>query len=1030
MPIEAPRLDDLSYDRVVADLVRRIPVYAPTWTDFNDSDPGITLIQLFGQLAEQLGYRLNRVPELAHIELLKLLGVRLQPAHAARTRLALLLSDPTVLHGYALPLPTAAKARSGTPPPRFEVDGLLDVVPAEVRLLLTTRNPYLNDVLLTSVAPPAHETPPADLPRMPVEDSDWLSLRWDGKKPKAKDLPTDPLQLLPDRPHRYLWLGVLYNDARDAGFRGARVTLTLQFDDDEQPTLSSIGPCQVPAIAGESPTAVDWLWYWDTAAQALKPVPGRIDDLTGHLARSGGIRFTVPDTIGPIADWAPMRAAGTLSPLDACLAFGRTLGDELGAPSAVQAILAEIGENYKTVVKTGLDASFAALGQPPPLTEVFDKLKQRLQADLLTVLTPPPPGTLVDQVKQHYLDQVANTLSALTNIPCQVQQVFTTFGNTVLGFVTGGLGGLGLPGNWGSLTPAGQHNFFVTSIQGMLGGFDPCNSLSAAQISAVNGAFLAVLNKALTDFQPLIPPVLATTIPAFFHGLASGVVDAAWASLAGIVPLDALRDWYKTQALSSIDAAFAAPPPAAVTVLADAYSDAIAKATDAVTAAGALVVAPVVHPLAQKYRGTDKVRGWLRLTLPDDRVADTALRLRHAGFNVVPALNAETAPREVLGRSDGRPSQAFTLRHRNVLAGTLELAVQEDVDPTAPLTPWSETLDLAAAGPFDRVFSLDREAGLITFGDGLRGRIPPLVTDGGYIVASTYRFGGGLAGEVPVGAIQTLDTPRTGVANAVNLVAATGGRDAETLEQAEERARKELSTRSRAVTADDFQWIAGQTPEVRVGRVVVVPLRRPLPAVANPPAPPTPLCGPALPAGPTGLDTIVAAGVVTVVVVPDQAVPEPLPAPSFLRAVCAWLDLHRLVTTEIHVVPPQYARLCHFTISVRARPGTTRAMLQERIEARLGEYLHPLHGGDDGTGFPFGGQVHVADLMAQVYRVEGVDRVENLSCAFTRTRSNAVPRQGRLVLCPDAADEFDRIALGPEECVSVDVASTQVSTVA
>ena len=79
MPIESPQLDDLRFDRTVEELVRRIPVYAPEWTDHNASDPGISLIQLFAYLAEQVGYRLNRVPEKNHIELLKLLGVRLQP---------------------------------------------------------------------------------------------------------------------------------------------------------------------------------------------------------------------------------------------------------------------------------------------------------------------------------------------------------------------------------------------------------------------------------------------------------------------------------------------------------------------------------------------------------------------------------------------------------------------------------------------------------------------------------------------------------------------------------------------------------------------------------------------------------------------------------------------------------------------------------------------------------------------------------------------------------------------------------------
>src|SRR3954467_15848864 len=122
MPIQSPQLDDLRYDAVVQQLLRRIPVYAPEWTDWNDSDPGVTLIQLFAFLAEQVGYRLNRVPEKNHIELLKLLGVRLQPAGAATTRLALLLSEPSILAGYTLAAGARAKAKKGQPAPVFETD--------------------------------------------------------------------------------------------------------------------------------------------------------------------------------------------------------------------------------------------------------------------------------------------------------------------------------------------------------------------------------------------------------------------------------------------------------------------------------------------------------------------------------------------------------------------------------------------------------------------------------------------------------------------------------------------------------------------------------------------------------------------------------------------------------------------------------------------------------------------------------------------------------------------------------------------
>src|SRR6516165_8174671 len=102
MPIQSPQLDDLRYDAVVERLLRRIPVYTPEWTDWNDSDPGITMVQLVATVAEQVGYRLNQLPEKNYIELLKLLGVRLRPAQAATSRIGVFLSDPTTLEGFTL----------------------------------------------------------------------------------------------------------------------------------------------------------------------------------------------------------------------------------------------------------------------------------------------------------------------------------------------------------------------------------------------------------------------------------------------------------------------------------------------------------------------------------------------------------------------------------------------------------------------------------------------------------------------------------------------------------------------------------------------------------------------------------------------------------------------------------------------------------------------------------------------------------------------------------------------------------------
>ena len=54
MGLTVPRLDERSYDTLLDEAIRRIPVHNPKWTDFNQSDPGVTLVELFAFLTEIL----------------------------------------------------------------------------------------------------------------------------------------------------------------------------------------------------------------------------------------------------------------------------------------------------------------------------------------------------------------------------------------------------------------------------------------------------------------------------------------------------------------------------------------------------------------------------------------------------------------------------------------------------------------------------------------------------------------------------------------------------------------------------------------------------------------------------------------------------------------------------------------------------------------------------------------------------------------------------------------------------------------
>ena len=63
MVLPAPHLDDRDFQSLVDDAKRLIQQRSPDWTDHNVSDPGVTLIEAFAQMVDQLIYRLNRVPD-------------------------------------------------------------------------------------------------------------------------------------------------------------------------------------------------------------------------------------------------------------------------------------------------------------------------------------------------------------------------------------------------------------------------------------------------------------------------------------------------------------------------------------------------------------------------------------------------------------------------------------------------------------------------------------------------------------------------------------------------------------------------------------------------------------------------------------------------------------------------------------------------------------------------------------------------------------------------------------------------------
>src|ERR671928_40533 len=93
MPIVPPSLDDRSFDDLVTELVSRIPAHTPEWTNPVPGDPGVTLIELFAWLTDTLLYRANLIPERQRLAFLRLLGMPMRPAIAARGLVTVALDD-------------------------------------------------------------------------------------------------------------------------------------------------------------------------------------------------------------------------------------------------------------------------------------------------------------------------------------------------------------------------------------------------------------------------------------------------------------------------------------------------------------------------------------------------------------------------------------------------------------------------------------------------------------------------------------------------------------------------------------------------------------------------------------------------------------------------------------------------------------------------------------------------------------------------------------------------------------------------
>lgn len=363
---------------------------------------------------------------------------------------------------------------------------------------------------------------------------------------------------------------------------------------------------------------------------------------------------------------------------------------------------------------------------------------------------------------------------------------------------------------------------------------------------------------------------------------------------------------------------------------------------------------------------------WLRLR-PTTRLA--RLALSWVDVNAVEVDQRTTWTAILVGQSDGSADQQMRLPAGAVERESLQLEVEE---PDQGYRPWAQVEDLALAGRDSAVYALDGEAGLVRFGDGVRGRIP---SPGMRVRVARMRAGGGAAGNLAPGSLKELSaltlagTAPQARLKVVQALPTVGGQEAEALAEAERRIPALLRHGQRAVTAEDYRRLAADAPGVQVGRVEVLPGFKPHQRREGMP------------------------GIVSVMVLPASSTfraPNPRPDRHFLEAVHAHLDVRRPLAAELYVMGCEYVPV-GVAAGVTVREGYGRESVTTAVREALYRWLWPLPpGGASGQGWPLGRAVRDRELEVAIAQVPGVETIAGvrLFTAGTIARLPATPGQG------------------------------------
>jgi hypothetical protein len=970
--IPPPKLDDRTFNDIVEEAIRMIPRYAPEWTNHNPSDPGITLLELAAWMTDLIIYRLNQVPDKNYVAFLNLLGIRLRPPRSARGLLQFKLVEQAqrqkIMRGTQVSTPQASEIDTVTfetardvvicnaKPDRcfsyFDdtyaensrfidqpVEGSFEVFGGAQRV---DRYLYLSDPRFANAGESSvlriflgcPERGGRDLARL-LEWEYWNGERW-------KEMDQAPLEV----------------DRGEIAFMGP-----LKF---EEHTVHHIEGNWMRGRLAEVPGS---------------PEDTEIDTIRARVEVAG--EGLPPDFAYANLDsnaYLPLDLSKNVYPL------GKEPKVDCTLYLACDELL-QTADSYISIEMQLSDAS--AIPRPSPSEhlvlcwEFWDGKKWRILGRSNPRGVLPGPG---DELGFHDDTRaLSQTGSVSFRRPKDMAALEINGEKKRWVRMRVEKGDFGEPGNY--------------SLDGERWVFKDDRPLRPPALKAITFRYREDYRDirhalAFNDFQYSDITEAARTEYTIFQPF-SPFADESPALYLGYVakpPNDPIGIYFQVTEEMGLGMLPTEEAEIATTELEKyetmrklAYEQAqrviweywdgkaweplsVDDETRGFTGSGFMFfIPPDDWMMSSKFT---EERFWLRARLEMGGYVKSP-SIKRILTNTIDAFNHETVREEIVGSSDGSPLQHFKLMKGPLLEEEIIVVRErqppnaEDIAdlgpdavvPVAPDNPQNHEVwvryrrveSFFASQPRSRHYTLDYISGQILFGDGRRGMVPPEGRNS--IVARSYKIGGGSAGNVNVGTLTSLGRALAYVEAVANPLAATGGADRETIDDAKNRAPFTIKSRDRAVTSEDFEMLALRASPT-LARARCVPDR------SN-------------------------RGYITLVLVPkgetrgEELNRRLTPSNEVLRYVKQYLDDRKLVGTVLNVVRPRYKDLSLRVVLIRRTVGTSDRLRRD-IELKLRRYLHSLVGGRSGKGWDFGRPVLKTELIHTVEEVPGVEGVDAL----------------------------------------------------